>query len=57
MFGASPFHRFGVKIKTTGETKRDRRIPPDEERQLPEAADNLDCAEHGWPAVSILERS
>jgi hypothetical protein len=57
MFVASPFHRFGVKIKTKGETKRDRRIAPDEERQLLEAADNLDCTEHGWPAASILERS
>jgi hypothetical protein len=29
IFAASPFHRFGVKIKTKIETKRDRRITPE----------------------------
>src|SRR5260370_37193268 len=48
MFVASPFHRFGVKIRTNAETKRDRRIAPDEERQLLEAADKIDCAEHAY---------
>src|SRR5262245_7980939 len=48
IFTASPFHRFGVKIKTKVETKRDRRIAPDEERKLLEAADKLNCAEHAY---------
>jgi hypothetical protein len=48
IFMASPFHRFGVKIKTKGETKRDRRITLDEERRLLEAADKLNCAEHAF---------
>jgi hypothetical protein len=30
IFTTSPFHRFGVKIKTKGETKRDRRVGHDE---------------------------
>jgi hypothetical protein len=46
IFTTSPFHRFGVKIKTKGETKRDRRIGHDEEQRLLAAADKLDGAEH-----------
>lgn len=46
IFAASPFHRFGVKIKTKGETKRDRRITPDEEQRLLAAADKLNRVEH-----------
>src|SRR5258708_26983292 len=48
IFTASPFHRFGVKIKTRVETKRYRRIAPDEERKLLDAADKLTCAEHAF---------
>ncbi len=48
IFTGSPFHRFGVKIKTRGETKRDRRITPEEERRLLEAADKLNCVEHAF---------
>ena len=47
---------FGVKIKTKGETKRDRRIAPDEERRLLEAADKLDCAEHAFAGAQMRDR-
>jgi integrase len=56
IFMASPFHRFGVKIKTKGETKRDRRIAPDEERRLLEAADKLNCAEHAFAGAQMRDR-
>jgi integrase len=56
IFVASPFHRFGVKIKTKGETKRDRRIAPDEERRLLEAADKLNCAEHAFAGAQMRDR-
>ena len=56
IFMASPFHRFGVKIKTKGETKRDRRITPDEERRLLEAADKLNCAEHAFAGAQMRDR-
>ena len=48
IFTSSPFHRFGVKIKTKVETKRDRRIPPSEEQSLLVAADKLNCAKHAF---------
>jgi integrase len=56
IFVASPFHRFGVKIKTKGETKRDRRIAPDEERRLLEGADKLNCAEHAFAGAQMRDR-
>ncbi len=56
IFMASPFHRFGVKIKTKGETKRDRRITLDEERRLLEAADKLNCAEHAFAGAQMGDR-
>ncbi len=56
IFVASPFRRFGVKIKTKGETKRDRRIAPDEERRLLEAADKLNCAEHAFAGAQMRDR-
>jgi integrase len=56
IFVASPFHRFGVKIKTKGETKRDRRIEPDEEQRLLEAADKLNCAEHAFAGAQMRDR-
>jgi integrase len=56
IFTASPFHRFGVKIKTKVETKRDRRITPDEERKLLDAADKLNCAEHAFAGAQMRDR-
>lgn len=42
----SPFHRFGVSIKTKEETKRDRRVGPQEEQELLAAAVTMSSAEH-----------
>lgn len=56
VFSASPFHRFGVKIKTKVETKRDRRITPEEEIRLLEAADRLNCAEHAFAGAQMRDR-
>jgi integrase len=56
IFSASPFHRFGVKIRTKGETKRDRRVTLDEEQRLLAAADTLDCAEHAFAGAPMRDR-
>ena len=56
ILAASPFHRFGVKIKTKVEAKRDRRIPTDEERRLLQAADKLNCAEHAFAGAQMRDR-
>jgi integrase len=56
VFATSPFHKFGVKIKTKVETKRDRRITPDEESSLLEAADVLNCAEHAFAGAQMRDR-
>jgi integrase len=56
VFVASPFHRFGVKIKTKGEAKRDRRIGPDEEQRLLAAAVTLNCTEHGFAGAPMRDR-
>jgi integrase len=56
IFTASPFHRFGVKIKTKVETKRDRRIAPEEERRLLEAADKLNRVEHAFAGGPMRDR-
>jgi integrase len=56
IFTASPFHRFGVKIKTKGETKRDRRIAPDEEQRLLDAADTLNRVEHAFAGAPMRDR-
>src|SRR5207245_4252531 len=56
IFTTSPFHRFGVKIKTKGETKRDRRIAHDKEHRLLAAADKLNCAEHAFAGAPMRDR-
>ncbi|HYT65498.1 MAG TPA: tyrosine-type recombinase/integrase [Vicinamibacterales bacterium] len=56
IFTTSPFHRFGVKIKTKTETKRDRRITAEEERNLLAAADKINCAEHGYAGALMRDR-
>jgi integrase len=52
----SPFHRFGVKIKTKTEAKRDRRIAAEEERNLLMAADKINCAEHAYAGALMRDR-
>jgi integrase len=56
VFSTSPFHRFGVRIKSKGETKRDRRITPEEEQNLLAAADTINCAEHGFAGAPMRDR-
>jgi integrase len=45
-----------IFFKTKVETKRDRRIPIDEERRLLEAADKLNCAEHAFARSQMRDR-
>lgn len=56
IFSPSAFHRFGVTIKATTETKRDRRISPEEERNRLAAADKMNCAEHGYAGTLMHDR-
>jgi integrase len=56
VFTTSPFHKFGVKIKTKVETKRDRRIVAEEENRLLDAADRLNCAEHAFAGAQMRDR-
>ncbi len=53
---SSPFHRFGVSIRARTETKRDRRILPDEEHALLEAALEMDAEEHAWVGMAMHDR-
>jgi integrase len=52
----SPFHRFGVTIKTKDETKRDRRVGPSEEKALLNAALSMNSAEHRWVGSAMHDR-
>jgi integrase len=52
----SPFHRFGVTIKTKEETKRDRRIGMDEEQALLSAAMSMNSTEHKFVGSSMHDR-
>ena len=52
----SPFHRFGVTIRTKEETKRDRRVCADEEKALLDAALTVNSEEHKWAGASMHDR-
>jgi integrase len=52
----SPFHRFGVTIRTKEETKRDRRVGPAEEKALLDAALAMNAWEHRWVGSSMHDR-
>jgi integrase len=56
ILSTSPFHRFGVCIKTKEETKRDRRVGTDEEKRLLDAALAMSSAEHRWVGSSMHDR-
>jgi integrase len=45
-----------VKIKTKGETRRDRRVSADEEQRLLNAAGQMDSAEHGFVGSAMRDR-
>ena len=52
----SPFHRFGVTIRTKEETKRHRRVGPAEEKALLDAALAMNAWEHRWVGSSMHDR-
>lgn len=52
----SPFHRFGVTIRAKAETRRDRRILPDEEHALLKAALEMDAEQHACVAMAMHDR-
>jgi integrase len=56
LFDKSPFSRFGVKIKTKGETRRDRRVMAEEEQRLLTTAEAMDCGEHLFVGGSMRDR-
>ena len=52
----TPFHRFGVNIKTKEETKRDRRIGLQEEQALLAACSEMNGPEHKCVGASMHDR-
>jgi integrase len=52
----TPFHRFGVTIKTKEETKRDRRIGTQEEQALLKGCVEMSGAEHKYVGSSMHDR-
>jgi len=52
----SPFHRFGITIRTKEETKRDRRVGPEEEKALLDAALAINSDEHKLAGASMHDR-
>jgi integrase len=52
----TPFHRFGVSIKTKEETKRDRRIGLQEEQALLAACSEMNGAEHKYVGSPMHDR-
>jgi integrase len=52
----TPFHRFGVTIKSTEETKRDRRVGSQEERALLAACSTMNSAEHKRVGPAMHDR-
>lgn len=52
----TPFHRFGVTIKTREETKRDRRIHRDEEQRLLAACIAMNLPEHRKVGPAMHDR-
>ena len=52
----TPFHRFGVTIKTKEETKRDRRIGLQEEQALLAACSDMGGADHKFVGPAMHDR-
>jgi integrase len=52
----TPFHRFGVTIRTKEETKRDRRIGLQEEQALLAASAQMSGAEHKYVGSAMHDR-
>lgn len=56
LLSTTPFHRFGVTIRSREETKRDRRIHRDEEQALLSACLRMNTAEHKWTGPEMHDR-
>ncbi len=52
----TPFHRFGVTIRTKDETKRDRRIGAEEEQALLAACSTMSGPEHKYVGSAMHDR-
>jgi len=52
----TPFHRFGVSIKTKEETKRDRRIGLEEEQALLATCSTMNRSDHKYVGSSMHDR-
>ncbi len=56
LLSTTPFHRFGVTIKSKEETKRDRRVGPQEEQALLAACSTMNSAEHKFVGPAMHDR-
>ena len=56
MLSTTPFHRFGVTVRSRDETKRDRRVHRDEEQLLLSACVTMNAAEHKWVGPAMHDR-
>ena len=56
LLSTTPFHRFGVTIKSKEETKRDRRVGPQEEQALLAACSTMNAAEHKCVGPAMHDR-
>ena len=56
LLSTTPFHRFGVTIKSKEETKRDRRVGPQEEQALLAACSAMKSAEHKYVGPAMHDR-
>lgn len=56
LLATTPFHRFGVTIRSRDETKRDRRIHRDEEQALLAACLKMNGAEHKGTGPAMHDR-
>jgi integrase len=56
LLSTTPFHRFGITIRSRDETKRDRRIHRDEEQSLLAACLAMNSGEHKWTGPAMHDR-
>ena len=52
----TPFHRHGIRIRTKGEVRRERRVGQAEERHLLWAADKMNTPQHHFAGREMRER-
>lgn len=56
LFSTTPFHRFGVGVRTRDETRRDRRIHREEEQALLAACLKMNAGEHKGAGSALHDR-